>query len=213
MHDDLLTDTDLLAELLGGRGGGHGAAARAIAELGGLGGVARTDLAELAPLVGGVQRARRVLAALALGERIVAARDASPLRLASAEDVGRWASPRLGALEHEELWVLGLDGRSRLRGARCVARGGLHGLGARASDVLRAALRLGASGFVLVHNHPSGDPTPSAEDVVFTARTVDAGVALGIPLLDHVVVAGRRYASVTMPSVSSSSAGAPEARG
>jgi DNA repair protein RadC len=69
-------------------------------------------------------------------------------------------------------------------------------MGARASDVLRAAIRLGASGFVLVHNHPSGDPTPSAEDVVFTQHTLRAALAVGVPLLDHVVVAGRLYASV-----------------
>jgi len=146
-----------------------------------------------------VEAARVVAGAFELARR--AAADGTPLRaLTDSKDVAAWATPRLGALEHEELWLLALDGRSRLRAARCVAKGGLHGLGVRAADPLRHALRAAASGFVLVHNHPSGDPTPSTEDVTFTRRVADAAAMIGVPLLDHVVVAREGFASVPFPA-------------
>ncbi len=114
----------------------------------------------------------------------------------SSADVASWAKPRLGHLEHEELWVVALDGRGGFRGARLVAKGGLSGLSVRASDPLRLALRMGANAFVLVHNHPSGDPAPSAEDRTFTRRVANAGLVVGLPLVDHVVVARDGFASV-----------------
>jgi hypothetical protein len=96
--------------------------------------------------------------------------------------------PRIGALEEEQLWVLALDGRNRLRGLRCAARGGAHGLSVTARDILRAALSEGASAFIVVHNHPSGDHLPSAEDVWMTGQLQDAAEVVGVPLLDHVIV-------------------------
>lgn len=75
-------------------------------------------------------------------------------------------------------------------------------MGIRPSDVLRIALRLAASAFVLVHNHPSGDATPSAEDVAFTARISQAADVVGLPLVDHVVVARGGFASVPAPATS-----------
>jgi DNA repair protein RadC len=141
-------------------------------------------------------------AAFELGRRMVVAEARSPPRIAQSSDVAHWAEPRLTKLTHEELWVLALDGRSRLRAARCVAKGGLHGLAARPPDVLRIALRADASALVLVHNHPSGDPTPSREDVAFTHAVALAAQAVGVPLVDHVVVAREGFASV--PSLSSS---------
>jgi DNA repair protein RadC len=114
----------------------------------------------------------------------------------NSADVAGWASARLSNLDHEELWLLALDGRSRLRAVRCVAKGGLHGAAVRAADPLRVALRAAAAGFVLVHNHPSGDPTPSPEDVRFTRRVASAAAVVEMPLLDHVVVARGGFASV-----------------
>jgi len=143
--------------------------------------------------------ARAIMAAFELGRRAAWAAE-PPTAITDSRDVATWAAPRIGSLVHEELWLLALDGRSRLRAARCVARGGLHGMGVRTADPLRVALRAGASGFVLVHNHPSGDPTPSPEDVTFTARVAAGAAACGVPLLDHVVVTARDYASVPLPS-------------
>ena len=69
-------------------------------------------------------------------------------------------------------------------------------MGVRASDPIRLALRASASGFVLVHNHPSGDPAPSTDDVEFTRRVASAAAVVGMPLLDHVIVTGGGFASV-----------------
>ena len=143
---------------------------------------------------------RAIAAAIELGKR--AALDSTPrTAMGDGRDVAAWARPRLGALEHEELWMLALDGRSRLKVARCVARGGLHGLAVKAADPLRLAIRAGACGFVLVHNHPSGDPTPSPEDREFTSKVAAAAAVCGVPLLDHVVVAREGFASVPFSGV------------
>jgi DNA repair protein RadC len=144
-------------------------------------------------------RARSLAAAFELGRRVEVARARAPDRLTSASLVAEWASPRLGSLAHEELWMLALDGRGHLRAARCVARGGLHGAAVRAADPIRAALRADASAFVLVHNHPSGDPTPSREDIALTAKVATAAEIVGVPLLDHVVVARGGFACVSRP--------------
>lgn len=174
-----------------------------LCDLGGIGGLARATVDEIEERLSRAPRlrlaphacARRVAAAFELGRR--AASDAvAPASIASSADVAAWASTRLRGLDHEELWLLALDGRSRLRAVRCVAKGGLHGMGVRPADPLRLALRAAASGFVLVHNHPSGDPTPSAEDVAFTRRVAGAAAVIGMPLLDHVVVAWEGFSSV-----------------
>jgi DNA repair protein RadC len=102
-------------------------------------------------------------------------------------------------LAHEELWMLAVDGRGHLRAARCVARGGLHGASTRAVDPVRAALRVDATAFVLVHNHPSGDPTPSGEDIVLTEHVANVAAIAQVPLLDHVIVARDGYCSVPLP--------------
>jgi DNA repair protein RadC len=83
-----------------------------------------------------------------------------------------------------------------LRAARRVAEGGLHGCAVDPRDILRAALREAASAFVLVHNHPSGDPAPSDEDISLTNMVARAGAVLGTPLVDHVIVAAGGHASL-----------------
>lgn len=114
----------------------------------------------------------------------------------TAAGVFAWAQPRLGALEHEELWVLCVDARTRLRSTWQAGRGGLHGCAVLPRDVLMPVVREAAAAFVVVHNHPSGDPSPSAEDVAFTRALAKGGAALSIPLLDHVVVGGGAYRSL-----------------
>jgi DNA repair protein RadC len=143
-----------------------------------------------------LRTARALAAAFELGRRVESERAKAPARFGSPADVAAWATPRLAALTHEELWMLGVDARGGLRGARCVARGGLNGAAIRAADPVRAALRVDACAFVLVHNHPSGDPTPSKEDVALTAEVAAAGAVVGVSLLDHVVVAQGGYACV-----------------
>lgn len=143
-------------------------------------------------------KARAIAAAFELGRRMEIARAKPPDRLTSAAAVAAWAGPRIATLAHEELWMLALDGRGHLRAARCVAKGGLHGAAIRAADPLRAALRVDASAFVLVHNHPSGDPTPSREDGALTAQVAAAARLAGVALLDHVVVSRSGFACVPL---------------
>ncbi|HVH41097.1 MAG TPA: JAB domain-containing protein [Labilithrix sp.] len=145
-------------------------------------------------------KARSLAAAFELGRRIEVARARPPEKLTSAAAVAQWASPRLASLAHEELWMLALDGRGHLRAARCIAKGGLHGAAVQAAHPLRAALRVDASAFVLVHNHPSGDPTPSKEDIALTAQVGAASQIAGVTLLDHVVVARGGFACVPLPA-------------
>lgn len=89
-----------------------------------------------------------------------------------------------------ELFVLfHLNGRSEVIGAEVLAKGGQHGCALQARDILRSALASGASAFVVGHNHPSGDPTPSREDIAMTQALVEASEVIGLPFLDHVIVA------------------------
>lgn len=189
-----LNDADLLAVLLGTGCEGQSARATASALLEFAGSL--TALKHLGPHLLAMQRgigpakAARLIAAIELGRRFWMAQ---PPQLAttfirSFGDVTDWAQ-RLTQLDHEELWSLALNGQNRLLHARCVSRGGQHGCAVRARDILRGALRDGASGLVVVHNHPSGDPSPSTEDIAMTAALVSACEAVGLPLLDHVIVA------------------------
>src|SRR5262249_7988859 len=136
-------------------------------------------------------------AAVELGRRVAAAKNLSrPPRVQSGEGGDSWAPAQLAPPEHEELWGLAPDGTKRLRAAPRGAMGGLHALHVSPRDPLRVALREGASAFVLVHNHPSGDPTPSEQDIEFSRRIAVGGELVGTPLLDHVVVARDGYVSL-----------------
>lgn len=108
-----------------------------------------------------------------------------------------WARHSLVGLDHEELWVLGVDAKNCLRSARMVARGGTFSATVRARDVLREILREGSPGFILVHNHPSGDPEPSPEDLTFTTAIAKAALVVGVPLLDHVIVGKNGFQSLS----------------
>jgi DNA repair protein RadC len=196
-----LGDAELVAVLLGTGCTGRPApvvAAALLESLGGLVGLGRVGLGGIAEQPGvGLAKAARLAAAIELGRRAAcrAADPRAPVR--TSAEVAALFAPRVGALDHEEMWVLALDGRNHLRGARRVAMGGLHGCAVAARDIVRLALAEAASAIVLVHNHPSGDPTPSIEDVSMTRAVADAATAVGVPLVDHVVVvATGRYASL-----------------
>lgn len=134
--------------------------------------------------------------------RRATAPDRKPTQVRSVQDVLDWARPGLVELEHEELWLLCLNARNVLRCAERVAQGGLHGCSVTPRDVLRPAVRNAAAAVVVVHNHPSGDPTPSPEDYAMTRALAHACDVVGIPLLDHVVVAraGACSAGVAPPT-------------
>jgi DNA repair protein RadC len=196
-----LGDTELVAILLGTGCTGLPVgvlAALLLEEHGGVSGLARAGIGELAQRTGmGAAKGARLAAAVELGRRAVCAASLdAAARLPNGRAVEAWARPRLATLDHEELWLLALDGHHGLRAARRVASGGIHGLHVAARDPLRLALREAASAFVLVHNHPSGDPEPSTEDTAFTRMVAEAAQIVGVPLLDHVIVARRKTVSM-----------------
>jgi DNA repair protein RadC len=188
-----LADVDLLTLLLGTGCAGEPVALSAAAlldRMGGIEGIARLGPHALARRGIGPAKAARIAAAVELGRRALLRSLAEEREVFDCfERVAHWAKPRLGTLEHEEVWLLSLDGRYGLKSARRIAQGGLHGCALLTRDVLSPALRDGASAIVLIHNHPSGDPTPSAEDIAMTRAVRVAGELVGVPLIDHVVVA------------------------
>jgi len=188
-----LGDADLLALVLGS---GHASdrnaatAARVLTRSGGLAEMARLAPPALRDLGLDARSAVKLSAAVEIGrrasQRLLADDDEV---LGSFDSVAAWARPRLAPLDHEEVWLLMLDGRNRLVAARRIAQGGMHGCALTPRDVLRPAVRENASAIILVHNHPSGDPNPSPEDVTMTRAVLEASEIVAVPLLDHVVVA------------------------
>jgi DNA repair protein RadC len=189
-----LGDVELLALVLG-----TGSAGERVTELardlldaaGGLEGLLRAAPHGLAARRGlGPAKATRLVAALELGRRATLSGLAHRFPvLGSFDEVVDWARPRLAGLDHEEVWLLSVDGRNGLKSARRVAQGGLHGCALTTRDVLGPALRDAASAILLVHNHPSGDPRASSEDIGMTRALRAACEVVGLPLLDHVIVA------------------------
>lgn len=152
--------------------------------------------AEVARLPGvGRAKAARLAAALELGRRAAVEADPAPVRVRGPADVQRWCGPRLRDLAVEEFRVLALGSQSQVLADLLITRGLLNSALVHPREVFRAAIAEAAAGIIVVHNHPSGDPTPSAEDRVVTRQLVDAGRLLDVPVFDHVIVGGDRYVS------------------
>ena len=189
-----LSDADLVAILLGAIVTGESAvrvAGGLLESWGGLEGLARLGPARLAsqPDVGSA-KAMRLVAAVELGWRVFERAARPRERVVAPAVVAAWFGARIGVLDHEEMWVLSLDGLNGLLGAKRVAQGARHGCSVTARDILRLGLADGASTVLLVHNHPGGDPAPSAEDIVMTKAVAAAAAVVGMPLKDHVIVTG-----------------------
>jgi DNA repair protein RadC len=196
-----LTSVELLAVLLGTGTGGRTAldiAARLL-EVGGgsLRRIAMRPRAELLRSEGiGPGKAGRLLAAFEIGARLAAEdRPASP-RIREPEDVVRLFRARLRDLQVEEFHLLALDSQSQVLRQILVTRGLLNSSLVHPREVFRAAIAEAAAGIIVVHNHPSGDPTPSAEDRAVTRQLAEAGRLLDLPVYDHVIIAGDRFVSL-----------------
>jgi len=171
-------------------------AERMLCELGGLQGLARAGARQLAAVRGiGAGKAARLAAAVELGRRAAAMPLERGVRISSSEDVYRAFGPLLSRQLHEELWAIALDARQRVLARVQLARGGLSACPVSLADIFRPLIREGASAMIVIHNHPSGAPDPSPEDLAFTERVAQAGELLGIFLLDHVIVASDGFYS------------------
>lgn len=195
-----LSDAELVALLLrtGRRGADAlGVAARLLASQGGLAGLARASVGELSAVTGiGPAKSAALCASLEIGRRLSAGRLEAGAPIRGPEDVFRHFHPSLRHLSQERFLVILLDGRHRVLRHEMVTQGTLTASLVHPREVFRPALREPAAAVILVHNHPSGDPTPSREDREITDRLVRAGELLGVPVLDHVVVAERGYRSL-----------------
>lgn len=196
-----LSDVELLTLVLGSgtRASSAGAlAARVLGEVGGTAGLARSDVARMMALPGfGRARAAAVVAALELGRRSLKALGAERPQITGPEDAAELLHPRMAHMEHEQSMVLILDRKHRLLREAIVGIGGVAHAPMAPREVYAAALREpGAAAVLVAHNHPSGDPEPSAEDHAITSRLAGAASVVGIEFLDHVVVAARGWTSM-----------------
>ena len=193
-----LSDTELVAIHLGTGRQGEGVLTLArslLTEWGGGGGLARAEVGELARTPGvGAAKACRLVAAFELAERIT---PPEGVMVASSSDVAAIASSRIGRARTEQVLLFLLTGTNRVRRVVTVASGGATGSSLPVREVLSIALRHDAAALALAHNHPSGDATPSAADFKATSRVRRACGEVGLRFLDHVVVAGDQWRSVS----------------
>jgi DNA repair protein RadC len=144
----------------------------------------------------GPAKAAQLKAAVELGRRLAIALPEEQPSIQSPDDAAALLLYEMGALEQEHLRVLLLDTRNRLIRMVDVYRGSLNTSIIRVGEAFRDAVRANAASIIVVHNHPSGDPTPSSEDVSVTRALVEAGRLLDIEVLDHLVIGKNSYISL-----------------
>ena len=168
-----------------------------LAETGGVHGLARLSAADLVRVSGiGPARSAQVLAALELGRRSLTTRAAERVRLSTPQQLATWLIPQYGAARVEQFGIVMLDTRHRLIRAAVLSVGSLDATIVHPREVFRAAAASSSSAIVLFHNHPSGDPTPSPDDLALTLRLIRAGEVMGIRVVDHLVLADQHYYSL-----------------
>ena len=193
-----LSDAELLTLIIGPAGGSAAMdnAHVALEHIGGLGELRRTSPEELLRLPGLTRaRAERLVAALELGRRAFTFSRAEQPKISSPEDVEALMRPRLAHLDREHFVILLLDTKNRVIASPTVSVGTLTSSLVHPREVFKPAVRVSAASMVLVHNHPSGDPKPSEDDLSVTKRLKNAGDIFGIEVLDHVIIgdAGRFF--------------------
>lgn len=159
--------------------------------------LARADAAEIQAVRGiGEARAARIVAAMELGRRLAGEAGQATERVRGPRDVFRRLGPKLRDSRQEEFWALYLDTQNRIRLERRLTVGLLNSSLVHPREVFRPAITQGAASIIVAHNHPSGDPEPSAEDFAVTAQLMEAGCLLGIPVRDHVILGDSGYVSL-----------------
>ena len=195
-----LSNSELIAILLRTGVAGESAlhlAARLLSERRGLRGLAQASAAELSSVKGiSAAKACQLLAALELGRRGASLLPADRPVIRTPEDVDRLLRAELASLAQEKLCVLLLNTKQELLRVQEVYRGTVNTASVRVAEVLRPAVKENCPNLIVVHNHPSGDPDPSPEDVRVTRRLVRSAAAMDIDLNDHVVIAARGFVSM-----------------
>ena len=172
-------------------------AERMLAEHGGLRGLMRMDAVELAQIRGvGDAKAAKLKAALELSSRIVALGPEERPQITRPDNVVDLLGIEMSELDHEQLRVVLLDTKHRVMTTRTVYQGSVNQAQVRIGEVFRDAIRHNATALVIVHNHPSGDPMPSAADIALTSELEQAGDLLGIDVLDHLVIGRGTHVSM-----------------
>ncbi len=195
-----LSNAELLAILL--RTGVKGEnvlhlSARLLSEHNGLLGLSRAGFTELASKKGlGPAKTSQLKAALELGRRLMLASPAGRPQITSPADAANLLLLEMGALEQEHFRVLLLDTKHYVIASPTIYQGSVNTAVIRVSEVFKPAVRENATAIILAHNHPSGDPTPSPEDVQVTRRIIEAGKMLDIEVLDHIVIGQQRFVSL-----------------
>jgi len=195
-----LSTAELVAIILGTGTEGESAldmAYRLLAHHGGLAGLARASFSELVAERGmGVAKVAQLQAALELGRRMTLAAPEERPTLYTPTDAAALLMAEIGHLEQEHFCVLFLDARYRVLGSQILYKGNLTLTQIRVGEVFREAIRRNCAHIVVAHNHPSGDPTPSPDDIAVTRQLVDAGHLLGIEVLDHLIIGQQRWLSM-----------------
>ena len=195
-----LSTAELLAIVL--RIGARGESAvrlaeRLLSEFRGLGGVARARVRQLASVPGiGLAKAAQVKASFELGKRLATSVDGPKAVVRGASDAAALVMEDLRHRQQECLTAIFLDARNQVICVRTLTVGTLTGSPAHPREVFREALAQGCASLIICHNHPSGDPTPSKDDIALTGRLVQVGELMGVPLLDHIVIGDGRYVSL-----------------
>lgn len=195
-----LSNAELLAIILRTGATGENVVAQAtrlLSRFNGLPGLARASVGELcAEHAVGEAKATQVLAALELGRRLLAARPDERPVVRSAQDIANLLLADMALLEQEHLRVVLLNSKNQVLAVPEVYKGTVNATHVRVADLFREAVREGCPAIIVVHNHPSGDPTPSADDVAITGQVREAGSLLNIDVLDHIVLARNGFVSL-----------------
>jgi DNA repair protein RadC len=172
-------------------------ATTALARFNGLPGLARASFGELCSQHGmGEAKAAQVKAALELGLRLISAQPEERATVRSPQDVGNLLLAEMGLLEQEHLRVLLLNSKNQVLAMPEVYKGSVNTAQVRISELFRDAIREGCPALIVVHNHPSGDPAPSRDDVDLTSQLIEAGKLLNIDVLDHIIIARQGLVSL-----------------
>lgn len=195
-----LSNAELLAIIL--RMGVQGTSAvslgqQLLARYNGLRGLAKASIAEICQLKGiGPAKAVQIKAALELGRRLLVAAPEERPQITSPADAANLLMLDMSLLEQEHLWVLLLDTKNHVIDVVKVYQGSVNASLIRIGELFRGAIKRNCPAIIIAHNHPSGDPTPSPEDVRVTHQIADAGKLLDIEVLDHLVIGNQRFVSL-----------------